>query len=84
MSGEVIAPSFCASCTEPRRGLTPVEQPDVHGRARTVYLCVDCLDLGVLADLKQHDLRDEASDYSTGVGHDGNRSRGGRAGSGHR
>jgi hypothetical protein len=56
----VTAPAFCACCTEPRKGLTPVQSKSKGATraARVTWLCLDCVDMGTLADLAQHDIRD--------------------------
>lgn len=61
LAAELATPRFCAACCEERRGLEPRVRPGANGKLRTVYLCVDCVDLGSLADLAQCETNDTGS-----------------------
>jgi len=66
-------PSFCAVCIEPRKGLEPHVRPGANGKLRTIYLCVDCAEMGELAELAQHDVNDGARGAGRTGPRDGNR-----------
>lgn len=62
-AAELTPPAICAACTEPRRGLTAKEQKSAGatGATRVVWLCVDCVELGTLADLAQCETNEGGS-----------------------